>query len=87
MTATDLCKAVDLGASRCDETDQDSASSSSDLSNYQYVFIAAQILHGVGAAALVTLGTTLMDESVSKQSAPMYIGMFEASFVLGPALG
>ncbi len=57
------------------------------MSDYQYVFILAQLLHGVGAAALVTLGTTLMDESVSKASAPMYIGLFEATFILGPALG
>lgn len=53
----------------------------------KYVFIVAQILHGIGAAALTTLGTTLLDESVSKTSAPMYIGMFEACFVLGPAFG
>ncbi len=53
----------------------------------RYVFITAQLLHGVGAAALVTLGTTLMDESVSKASAPMYIGLFESTFILGPALG
>ena len=56
-------------------------------SDYQYVFIVAQMLHGVGAAALITLGTTLMDESVRRPEAPMYIGIFEASFVLGPALG
>lgn len=65
----------------------DEMRSAQDLSDYQYVFIWAQILHGVGAAALVTLGTTLLDESVTKKSAPMYIGIFEASFVLGPALG
>lgn len=57
------------------------------LSMYQYVFILAQLLHGIGAAALITLGTTLVDESVSKKTAPIYIGIFEASFVLGPALG
>ncbi len=51
------------------------------------MFIAAQLLHGVGASALVTLGTTLMDESVSKAAAPMYIGLFESTFILGPALG
>ena len=63
------------------------SSSDEDLSDFQYLFIFAQILHGIGAAALVTLGTTLMDESVAKNDAPMYIGIFEASFVLGPALG
>ena len=65
----------------------DGAGLMSDMSDYQYVFIVAQILHGIGAAALITLGTTLLDESVSHHSAPMYIGIFEASFVLGPALG
>ncbi len=51
------------------------------------MFIFAQLLHGVGAAALTTLGTTLMAESVHKDSAPMYVGLFESSFILGPALG
>ena len=56
-------------------------------SDYQFLFITGQLLHGIGAAALTTLGTTLVDESVSKVDAPMYIGIFEASFVFGPALG
>ena len=33
------------------------------------------------------LGTTLMDESVSEKMAPVFISIFEASFVLGPAFG
>ena len=57
------------------------------MSDYRFVFIGAQLLHGIGAAALTTLGTTLMDESVPEKEAPFYIGIFEASFVLGPALG
>ena len=57
------------------------------LSSYRYVFVAAQILHGVGAASLISLGVTYLDESVEKQNAPLFIGIFEASFVLGPALG
>ena len=79
------------GLGRCDGEsqllDEEFSPTVGDLSSYQYVFIAAQILHGIGAVALITLGVNLMDESVSKSAAPMYIGIFEASFVLGPALG
>ena len=57
------------------------------LQNYKYVFVFGQILHGIGAAPLITLGTTLLDESVAKNSAPMYIGIFQTFFVVGPALG
>lgn len=47
------------------------------LANYKYFFIFGQILHGIGAAPLVTLGTTLLDESVSRVASPMYIGIFQ----------
>jgi organic anion transporter 4A len=57
------------------------------LSNYKYIFILGQLLHGMGASALITLGTTLLDESVKEKMAPVFIGIFESSFVLGPALG
>ncbi len=57
------------------------------LQDYKYIFIFGQLLHGVGAAALITLGTTLLDESVQEKMAPVFIGIFESSFVLGPALG
>ena len=57
------------------------------LSSYRYVFVMAQILHGIGASALISLGVTYLDESVNKKDAPVFIGIFEASFVLGPAIG
>ena len=38
-----------------------------------------QILHGIGAAPLIALGTTLLDESVSRVSAPLYIGIFQVN--------
>ena len=57
------------------------------LSSYRYVFVLAQIFHGIGASALISLGVTYLDESVSKKDAPLFIGIFEASFVLGPAIG
>lgn len=57
------------------------------LSVYKYFFIFGQILHGIGAAPLITLGTTFLDESVGKVSSPMYVGIFQTFFVVGPALG
>ena len=57
------------------------------LSNYRYVFLLAQICHGIGASALISLGVTYLDESVNKKDAPLFIGIFESSFVLGPAIG
>jgi hypothetical protein len=30
------------------------------LNNYKYVFILGQLLHGIGASAITTLGTTLL---------------------------
>ena len=57
------------------------------LQNYKYFFVFGQILHGVGAAPLITLGTTFLDESVPRLSAPMFIGIFQTFFVVGPALG
>ena len=49
------------------------------LANNKYLFIFGQILHGIGAAPLIALGTTLLDESVSRVSAPLYIGIFQVN--------
>ena len=50
---------------------------SGSLAAYRFVFIFGQLLHGVGAAPLITLGTTFLDESVSKRSSPLYIAVFQ----------
>ena len=49
------------------------------LANNKYFFIFGQILHGIGAAPLISLGTALLDESVSRVAAPLYIGIFQVS--------
>ena len=35
----------------------------------------------------MTLGTTFLDESVSLKSSPVYIGIFQTWFLIGPAIG
>ncbi|XP_071956000.1 solute carrier organic anion transporter family member 4A1-like [Antedon mediterranea] len=59
----------------------------SKLSNYIYVFIFAQLLHGTGAVPLYTLGTALMDESVTARQSGLYLGIFYGSSIIGPSIG
>ncbi|MBN3287654.1 SO4A1 protein, partial [Polyodon spathula] len=59
----------------------------SSLSNYMYVFMLGQFLHGIGATPLYTLGVTYLDENVKSSYAPVYIGIFYTSAIFGPAAG
>ena len=72
------------GRDNCQEEGEEVESS---LASYRYVFILGQLLHGAGAAPLITLGITFLEESVSQTTAPLYISVFQASFIVGPALG
>ncbi|XP_071956884.1 solute carrier organic anion transporter family member 4A1-like [Antedon mediterranea] len=66
--------------------DQDNGKNT-DLSSYYWVFVFAQLLHGIGASPLYTLGVTYMDDNVTPKLIAMYIGIFNAISILGPALG
>ncbi|CAL8326376.1 unnamed protein product [Merluccius merluccius] len=57
------------------------------LSNYRFVFMLGQFLHGVGATPLYTLGVTFLDENVKSSYAPVYIGIFYTAAIVGPAAG
>uniref|UniRef100_A0A3Q3IDE3 Solute carrier organic anion transporter family member n=1 Tax=Monopterus albus TaxID=43700 RepID=A0A3Q3IDE3_MONAL len=57
------------------------------LSNYRFVFMLGQLLHGVGATPLYTLGVTYLDENVKSNYAPVYIGIFYTAAIVGPAAG
>lgn len=46
----------------------------SSLSNYRFVFMLGQFLHGIGATPLYTLGVTYLDENVKSNYSPVYIG-------------
>lgn len=41
---------------------------------YLTIFLAAQLLHGAGAAPFYTLGVTYLDENVSKKMSSVYLG-------------
>ena len=44
------------------------------LSNYRFLFMLSQLLHGVGATPLYTLGVTYLDENVQSNYASVYLG-------------
>lgn len=62
---TELCSASRSGPCQDEGAGQ---------STYRFVFMLAQLLHGVGATPLYTLGVTYLDESVRSNYAPVYIG-------------
>ncbi|CAG2217411.1 SLCO4A [Mytilus edulis] len=49
--------------------------------------MSRQFLHGAGAAPLYTLGVTYLDENLPLRSSSMYIGIFYAFAIVGPAIG
>ncbi|XP_030830203.1 solute carrier organic anion transporter family member 4A1 [Strongylocentrotus purpuratus] len=57
------------------------------LSRYYIVFIVAQLIHGISASGLYTLGYTYIDENSPVTRASIYVGIFQASSLFGPACG
>ena len=45
-------------------------------SNYMWLFLIGQLLHGAGASPLYTLGVTFIDENVSKKMSSVYLGEY-----------
>ncbi|CAH1775633.1 unnamed protein product [Owenia fusiformis] len=63
------------------------SASTESLSMYRLVFVLGQLFHGAGAAPLYTLGVTYLDENLKAKVAPVYIGLFYALAIVGPAVG
>ncbi|KAF2356664.1 Organic anion transporter polypeptide OATP [Trinorchestia longiramus] len=57
------------------------------LAKFRQVFIFGQVLHGIGATPLYTLGVTYLDESVPVRMSSLYLGIYYAMAVVGPAIG
>ncbi|XP_078576841.1 uncharacterized protein LOC144862330 [Branchiostoma floridae x Branchiostoma japonicum] len=57
------------------------------LSNYFYIFVLAQLIHGLGATPLYTIGVSFLDENVDTVNSGLYIGIFYACAFFGPATG
>ncbi|XP_018017795.1 solute carrier organic anion transporter family member 4A1 [Hyalella azteca] len=77
-----LCIGPDSKRDNCGST-----SDGSWLSDFFYVFVAGQMLHGFGATPIYTLGMVFIDESVPLIQSSYYLGIFSAMSVVGPAVG
>lgn len=54
---------------------------------YVFLFCLAHFLHGVGATPLFTLGVSYIDENVGPALSSLYLGIFYAFVIFGPAFG
>lgn len=78
---------ADAGASFWDRRCSDPDRATTRLSDYAYVFVAAQLLHGAGATPLYTLGVAYLDENVPTEMSSVYVGLYYAMAIVGPAVG
>ena len=58
-----------------------SSKEGSDL--YYGMFALAMFIAGAGCTPMISLGIPYMDESVSKENSPLYIGLFQTSGIFG----
>ncbi|XP_062619920.1 solute carrier organic anion transporter family member 4A1-like, partial [Saccostrea cucullata] len=56
-------------------------------SNYLYVFMLAQFVHGIGFTPMFTLGTAYVDDNAPSTSTALYLGLIYAITALGVAAG
>ncbi|KAI3421311.1 hypothetical protein GPALN_014930 [Globodera pallida] len=54
---------------------------------YVFLFCLAHFMHGVGATPLYTIGVSYIDENVGPALSSLYIGVFYAFAIFGPAIG
>ncbi|KAH8022582.1 hypothetical protein HPB51_000882 [Rhipicephalus microplus] len=57
------------------------------LASYRYLFMLGNFLHGCGASPFYTLGVAYIDDSVPTKTSPVYLGIYFAMAILGPAVG
>ncbi|XP_035824567.1 solute carrier organic anion transporter family member 4C1 [Aplysia californica] len=74
-----------------DETSSNSSCSATRsnprLGNYFYVFLLGQLLHGIGGTTMLTVGISLIDDSVMPKKTPLYLGFVYGCNILGSGLG
>ena len=75
-----LCSPINNVTSACENL------SASDW-KYMFVFIGAKLVLGAGMTPAFTLGPAYIDENVSPEVAPMYIGVWFIATFFGPGVG
>jgi len=83
----DIGKNANLSFEACSDENDFSPDCNTKSSNIYFIFILANILIGIGASPLFTVGVSYIDDLVHPRRAPIWLGIFYALAVIGPALG
>lgn len=71
----------------CSSSNSDPECQTQSGSNYLYVFMLAQFVHGIGFTPMFTLGTAYVDDNAPSTSTALYLGLIYAITALGVAAG
>ncbi|KAH6930107.1 hypothetical protein HPB50_009622 [Hyalomma asiaticum] len=63
------------------------ASATHSIRSYKYYFMLGHALHGIGSSPFFTLGVAYLDQNTPSDKVSLYMGIFYATSVLGPAMG
>ncbi|XP_040071371.1 solute carrier organic anion transporter family member 4A1-like, partial [Ixodes scapularis] len=69
------------------KSDEFCATSPTNLPEYRYFFMLGNFLHGCGTSPFYTLGIAYLDDNVPTKTSPVYLGIYFAMALLGPAVG
>jgi len=83
----DVGKNANLSFEACSDENDFSPDCSKESSSIYFIFVLANILIGIGAAPLFTIGVSYIDDIVHPKRAPIWLGIFYTWAVVGPALG
>ena len=83
----DIGRDANLSFEACIDVNNFSPDCDGESSNVYPVFILANILIGIGAAPLFTIGTSYIDDIICPKHAPIWLGIFYTLAVVGPAVG
>lgn len=83
----DVGKGANLSFEACKDVGDFSPDCGEISDSIYFVFILANILIGIGAAPLFTIGTSYIDDIIHPKRAPIWLGVFYTVAVVGPSLG
>ena len=83
----DIGKHANLSFEACRDVNDFSPDCDEGSSNVYPVFIFANILVGIGAAPLFTIGTSYIDDIIHPKHSPIWLGIFYTVAIVGPAVG
>ena len=83
----DIGKDANLSFEACRDVNDFSPDCDQKSDNVYFIFILANVLIGIGAAPLFTIGTSYIDDIMHPKRAPIWLGIFYTVAVVGPSLG